>query len=344
MKRVFPFAILVLSSLLLLSLGGCDSDEEITSADGPCGITITQPVPGKVFLSNDLVSVLWKRSGTATNVRIELLKSGEAVGDISSIEENDGYFFWYADNMGQPNGNDFSIRVSAVDEASCFDISPEFSLTNISGCNFEFITPPAWDPDRPLVLNASEGEVPGDTYEITWFSQYTTGLVDLQLLHYADIIGYIATDVPDSNQSYDWAVDSLHFGSGSNFKVQVIDTKVPSCKSLSPIFDIVDNDICEILSVTPETPGLVLKIGDTYTIQWVASRVEGNLDILLYYKNERIDVIDVDVDPDLGSYDWSVWIPTVPELNTAQYQIKLVDNANSIAPCEGRSAAFLVTD
>jgi hypothetical protein len=341
---MIPFAVLALLALALLPLVGCDSDEEDpNTATGPCGITLTRPLPGEVFLSGESVGeevkIQWRRSGSAAEVKIELLKAGEVVGEIIREEPNDGWYFWRAENLGQPNGADFSVKVSAMDEEGCFDISPEFSLTNVAGCGYDFITPPDFDPLDPLLLVAD-----GSTYEVTWFSQFTTGLVNLELIHVNDFVGYIATDVPDSLQSYTWTIDSLHEGSGSDYKIRIQDTKVPSCRQLSDPFQMVDLDVCAITVAQPSS-GAVLGIGDMTNIVWTYQQVDGLLDITLSYKGDVIDVIATDVDPELGSLAWEVWAPTpLPEDNAALYQITISDNNNSVAACFDRSDSFLIED
>ena len=158
-----------------------------------------------------------------------------------------------------------------------------------------------------------------------------------------DYVGLIASDVPDSLQSYEWTIDSLHEGSGSSYKIEIQDTKVDNCKKFSPIFDLIDEEVCRISVGRPET-GTVVQLDDVYNIEWTAEEVDGALDIYLYYDGERIDVIATNVNPDLGVLAWTVWIPVVPEDNKTLYRIVIVDNANLVAPCEGRSDLFLVTD
>ena len=342
MKKLIPLAVPVLLSLLLLSQIGCDSDEDINTAVGPCDITLTRPLPGEVFFSGDEVKVYWRNSGVGSQVRIELLKGVEVVGFINDRADDDGYYFWYADNMEQPNGDDFSVKITSVESDGCGDQSPQFSLTNVIGCNFDFITPPTMveGSEDTLKLYAD-----GSTYEVTWFSAFTTGNVNLQLKHLNDIVGYIATNVPDSNQSYTWNIDSLHYGSGSSFRIEIIDVKVSHCTQLSEIFDIVDTDICSIDFINPMGDGIVVHLGDIYNIQWIPEQVEGTLDIALYYNNALIDIVAQNVDPEQRVYAWEVWLPgVIPEDNAATYVLKLTDNANSVAPCSGRSDSFLVTN
>lgn len=339
MKRLFPVAILVVLALLLLTQVGCDSDEETTSVDGPCGITVTRPLPGEIFLSGEEVKVFWSRSGSAELVKIDLLKAGEPVGEIASLEENDGYYFWPADVMEQDNGADFSVRVTALGEAGCADESARFSMTDINGCSFEFFTPPPVG-EEPLVLVA-DGT---NTYEITWFSASTTGRVNLELLHLADLVGVIATDVLDSNQSYTWNIDSLHEGTGSNYKIRIFDPKVSSCSTISPAFDLIDDEICLINIVAPQT-GIEWLLGSTYDIVWNSQEIDGSLNIYLYYNGARILTIAENVDPALNSFAWQAFVPGgLPADNKALYQVRMEDNNNLYAPCEARTGAFLITD
>jgi hypothetical protein len=333
MKRLFPVAILVILSLLLLTQIGCDSDEETTSVDGPCGITVTRPLPGEVFLSGEEVKIFWSRSGSATQVKIDLLKSGVLVGGITTLEENDGYYFWDASVMEQANGPDYSIRVTALGESNCGDESQAFGITDVDGCNFDFETPPA---DEPVDL------VAGDTYDITWFSTSTTGRVDLELVHDGELIGLIDTDVVDSNQSYTWNIDSLHEGTGSRYSVKISDVLVPSCNQASPYFNLVDENVCGIELSTP-TAASELTIGDTETIRWMSQEVDGSLNIYLYYDSRRILTIAENVDPSENSLDWEIFISgELPEPNLVKYQIVIEDNNNLFAPCQGRTGLFLI--
>lgn len=368
MKKLIAFAALALLSTVLLVLPGCDSDEEDpNTATGPCGISLTRPLPGEVFLSGDEVKIQWDRSGTDPTVAIELLKAGDYIGTISLNEENDGWYFWDAEffQVGtdtsiadidttvspadttysyspryMPNSDDYMVRVRATGQNNCQDVSPEFSLTNVSGCNYDFITPPEYDSEDPLVLDADDGS----TYDITWFSSSTTGLVDLILLSDQQIVGYIETDVPDSLHSYTWEIDSLHEGSGNRYQVRIQDTKVESCKQDSDRFHIVDENICSIELLAP-TETDELTIGQTYVIRWNYEQVDGNLDITLTYGGKLLDVIATDVDPTDLYYEWEVWAPTpLPEENTSLYRVTITDNANLYAPCSGLSDAFLITE
>ena len=343
MKKLFPVAVTVFLSLLLLAQIGCNSDEDPNDVAGPCDINLTRPLPGEVFLSGQEVKIFWNKSGLSPTVSIQLFKGGnfvEEITDPDEPEENDGYFFWIANNLGQPNGDDFTVTVSAVGEDNCMDESPEFALTNVVGCNFDFIAPPPMNPVMPDTLSL---EADGSTYDITWFSSFTSGDVDLQLFHVNDFIGYIATDIPDSTQHYEWTIDSLHEGSGSSFKILIQDTEVSSCKRFSPIFDLIDNDICLIEVVAPVADD-ELEIGEIFDIEWTAQQVEGNLDIYLYYDGEQIEVVALGVDPGAGMYSWVVWAP-LPGDNESLYYIKIIDSDNSVAPCQGRSSgAFLITN
>ncbi|MBU8869925.1 MAG: GPI anchored serine-threonine rich family protein [Gemmatimonadales bacterium] len=349
MKKLVSVAVPVFLALFMLIQIGCNSDEDITDSVGPCGITMTRPLQGEVFLSGEEVKIYWDKSGLPDSVDIELLKNGQAVGEIVGSEENDGFYFWEAENMEQDNGSDFSVRVTALGEDGCSGESNMFSLTDVDGCSHEFLTPEANPDPLPDGYQPMELIADGDaTYEITWFSSFTSGKVNLELMHYNDVIGYIAQAQPDSLQSYLWTIDSLHLGTEFGFKILISDTKVASCRTISPWFTIVDNDVCEIRILAPRDgvggSEVTMYAGDIFNIEWSSTQVEGSLQIALNYQDEQIALIASNVDPALGSFEWTVAVLDWPEENTANYQIVINDDNNSIADCIGVSDAFLITN
>ncbi len=98
----------------------------ITVVMAPSRIVITNPTLGIVYNVGESRVVRWTHaSGTGTNVKIELLKSGVLVRTISSSTPNDDAFAWTIPSVA--TGNDYQVRVSSTTTADT-GISSNFTI------------------------------------------------------------------------------------------------------------------------------------------------------------------------------------------------------------------------
>jgi hypothetical protein len=217
--------LIVLSAtiLLLVSLSflGCGSDDDDNPTGVPavaCSIDLTNPVTGERFLpgavDSQTVKIRWEKAGGSAMVNIDLLKGGVDVTRLVEGGLNSGYYSWRADNHGQEDGTDFSVRVSSYTDSGCSSVSDEFILRNTIGCDVDFTN-----------IFADSLHV-GDEVTLTWENIDTPGLVDILLELRDHESQVLAVDQPQ-NGSFTWTVDTFGMGTNDRFTFRVVDTLIP---------------------------------------------------------------------------------------------------------------------
>ena len=331
MKKLLWLPVSALLLAVSLVQVGCNGgDDAVEPEPQACMINVTAPVPGRQFLSGDLVDIAWQKQGGPSQVLIQLLKAGNPVATIGTVA-NDGYQPWTASTLGAQSGNDYSIRVTAVGETGCSDTGPEFTIFDVDGCNFVFTMPDTTSLDA------------GTQYEITWDSESTTDVVDLELMRMNlgddSPVGYIASGVANTG-AYTWDVDSLHEGTYGFFYLRISDPNVPGCDATSSSFEIVDEDICEIWVNAPQ-PGTIWHTGEQRTITFTAPNPSTTAVYLSLYQGYLLvrSIGQMNITPGVEQdYLWPVSIGTDPQGNT--YRIKVTDAADQY--CVGWSGNIII--
>ncbi|PIE76139.1 hypothetical protein CSA17_03820 [bacterium DOLJORAL78_65_58] len=298
-RNLFP--VLILLGLAGLCVHGCSEDD---GGGGdpfpdPCSISVISPATGTIFQpgndEQDDCTIRWNHTGEFSTVDITLVKGEADVGPIATDVANNGLYFWEADNLGANNGSDFRIRVCASAEPACCDESGPFTLVNTNGCYFTF-------------TNEWQGEYDaGDTLNLTWNSENTTGTVDLELHTLATgFVGGIAAGVPNSG-TYDWIVDSFHYATSYGFyQIKLVDHEVENCYALGDTFGIFDPDICSITVLDPAR-NVIWHEGEQHDINLNVSDDVQAVDLRLYVGNIFVEHIALDVDVTTStSYTWTV--------------------------------------
>lgn len=297
---------LVLGGFMLQS--GCSSDDDESTTDpAPCNMMATTPTAGQGFFTGDpadpenppdVVGIRWEQAGSATYVAIDLLKGGVVIDTIDDQVSNvyPYYYPWYASTMGQVSGNDFSVRISAVGESACVDTTDNFSILNTTGCSIILQEPP------PLDGSAEYDE--GDDLLITWDSEFTTNLVDIEMLLDDEYLATIATAVVNTGE-YLWSVDSFHEGTGSEYQIRVVDTTLDGCEDISGRFTINDENLCNIGIIAPQE-NEIWAPGTDQTIVFFGEQTSGTVDIRLYAGAVFVEVIALAVPVADGDYVWTV--------------------------------------
>jgi hypothetical protein len=334
MKKLSYLSVVLLAAFLLIQAGCGGDDGPNDPQDQDCSITVTGPAGGAEYQSGELVRIRWDKQGSASEVSIDLLKGGDLVANIGTFN-NDEYQSWDASTMGAVSGDDFQIRVTAVGESGCGDTGDEFTIINTEGCEFSLDSPDTnW-------LDA------GDSFEITWDSNSTTGFVDIELLR-GDLpsnepVGYIVSNTADDG-SYEWTVDSLNEGTYAFFYLRISDHGIPSCNAVTEEFGIVDEDICEIWVNAPQ-PGTTWTVGDTGTITFTAPDMETErVNISLYEGVNYVNTIQANLE--VTGVEQSIqWVvdTTGTQSPSTSYRIKISD-ARPNSYCEGWSEVITILE
>lgn len=327
--RVFSITSILMLLFLQIGCGGDDSPADPPSED--CSISVTGPLAGALYQVGEHVNINWDETGDASEVVIQLLKGEHVAGTIGTVN-NDGYQGWSASTMGAASGGEFAIRVSAQGETGCSDDSAPFSIIDTEGCELAFTMADT------AFLDA------GMSYDITWQSSNTTGQVEIRLMWFDRLVGYVASDTEDDGH-FSWTVDSFHDGSEDDYYFLISDPDVDGCTATSSTFRINDPDICEIWVQNPQ-PGVVWANGETRDISFTAlDENTTHLNISLYqFQGHQLVAIIASMVPvqETGqeqTYSWLVDASAGSDQST-DYRIKITD-AND-QNCEAWSEDFTI--
>lgn len=317
--------------VMLLAVAGCGGD----GGDGPppppeCAISQVNTSQRDSWLSGDNVDIRWTGNGVPGTVAIDLLKAGNVVATIAAATDNDGFYPWSADTGGQANGSDFGIRVTATGNAGCGDEVNGLTILDVTGCSFEF-------------TSGLTDTLAGTQSEITWTSNNTSGLVDIELWTsgfgstLGDLVGTVAVDAPDDG-SLTWTLDSFNNGTYSFYRYVIRDAQVAGCEAMSRQFTIVDSVLCTTSISGPSSQPM--QNGDQMSIRLEQVNGSGVVTLLLYAGGEFVPggVIGTDI----SVLDDMVW--TVTDFgftgDNTRYNIRSVDSQDPY--CIDRSDNFTI--
>ncbi|MCP4292235.1 MAG: hypothetical protein GY780_10440 [bacterium] len=334
------FALLaIVLSIVTTVFWGCGSDDDpVDPPAADCAISLISPNAGESFIPGDAdhqtVNIRWSEEGDSPTVNIELLKGGNLVGLISSSVVNSGGFYrWVANNMGADNGDDFSIRVTANDDNTCFGTSGEFSLTSIIGCSMSITSSFVDEHEEPLVFQA------GEHYELTWDHANTTGSVSIELWKQDQNLGYV-TETPIANTgTFDWLIDSLHNGTYSYYVLKVRDSEVSECVAESPMFPMVDSQVCSITISNPGSDEVWIE-GTSEDIDMTFSPDVSMVDLRMYVGNIYLGTIMTNVLVEDFPFTWLSVNDYGNTQGSSFYRIRAVNTEDQY--CVGISEAFTI--
>lgn len=90
-------------------------------------IVVTNPTTGLIYRIGEPRVVRWTHTqNTGSNVKIELLKTGNLVKTIASNTPNDDAFAWTVPNVN--SGTDYQIKVTSTSNNQYFGISGKFTI------------------------------------------------------------------------------------------------------------------------------------------------------------------------------------------------------------------------
>jgi hypothetical protein len=223
-------------------MAGCGEDgpkDDGNTAPLPCAITnvSTGRITSWLVGIDGPVSLRWEHQGAAALVRIDLLKGGSPVAVVAAETPNDGYYNWSPGVAGQPGGDDFGLRVTAIGEAGCVGELTGLTIHDYSGCSL------TWTLDLP------DNVMAGEPLLLEWSGTTTSGALNIELWQDdlggpPEYVGTIATATPDAGQ-YLWdPVDSFNYGSNAWFTLKIVDAVMPDCEAYTDTFQMWDVDIC----------------------------------------------------------------------------------------------------
>lgn len=321
----------------LVALAGCgggDSGGGGTQPD-PCTIANVSTGAQTSWLVgiDGPVNLRWDHTGTATAVRIDLLKAGVAVAVVAASTANDGFHPWVPTTAGQPDGSDFGLRVTALGETGCAGERNGLTLVDVSACAL------AWTMADPDTVEA------GAALALAWTSGATSGALDIELWQddlggEPQLVGIIAAGTADDG-AYVWdPVDSFHFGTNDWFVLRLVDPLVPGCEALTVPFRLVDTEVCAC-TVTGFGAGTEHIKGTTMHLDLAQEFGSGFVDLRLVAGNEVIAGGSIANDVPVGQvYDWVVTDFGFADNERTRFRIRATDSADGY--CVGQSDVFTI--
>lgn len=301
----------------------------------PCSITnvSTGTVSSWLVGLDGPANLRWDHTGSATAVKIELLKGGAVVSVVAASTANDGFFAWTPSTGGQANGSDFGLRVTALGEAGCAGERNGLTLTDVSNCTL------AWSSADPDTINA------GESLALAWDAQSTSGTVDIELWQddlggEPQLVGVIAAGTPDDG-AFTWdPVDSFHFGTNDWFTLRLSDPLVAGCGDETPPFRMVDEELCSIL-VFGFPGGSTFTEGSTMHIETGQTFGSGFVDLRLVAGAELVAGGTIATDVPVGQvYDWVVDDFGFADNLRSRFRIRAIDSSDGY--CWGQSDVFTI--
>ncbi len=180
-------------------------------------IYVVTPDGGETWIRGTSNKITWNSTGIpGTNVKLELLKNGSAVGTVNPSTPNDGSYVWSITSTRAP-GTDYKIRVTSTSNPAYKDTSD--NNFTIGGINVK----------SP---NGGETWIRGTSNMITWNSEGIPGPnVKLELLKNGSAVGTIIPSTPNDG-SHAWSITSTR-APGTDYKVRVTSTSNSVYKDIS---------------------------------------------------------------------------------------------------------------
>jgi len=332
----------VLGGFLLVlgaGLGGCGGGGDDGGGTTPVACAITNVSVGTdttwLIGVDGPINVRWNHAGSATAVKIDLLKAGAVVAVVAASTANDGLHPWVAPSTGgQPDGSDFGLRVTALGETGCAGEMNGLTLIDVSGCAL------AWSMPELGTVTA------GNALSLEWTGVDTGGLLDIELWQddlggEPQLVGVVAADTPDDGQ-FTWdPVDSFHFGTDDWFFLRLSAPLVPGCDdAMVGPFRMIDEELCAC-RVTGFSAGSVFAEGQTMALTLEQDFGSGRVNLRLLSGAELVPGgIIADNVPVDQVYNWIVNDFNYTGATRNRFRIKATDTFDGY--CVGQSDVFTI--
>jgi hypothetical protein len=153
--------------------------------------------------------------------------------------------------------------------------------------------------------NGGETLVLGTTHDITWTAAGLSENIHIVLQKDGTNIALIAKNIDPGLGSYTWTVGDCLKGAvttGADYKILIIEKgSIVSDKS-NDFFTISSPSI----TVTSPNGGEVWTLGTTENITWTSVGLSNNIHIVLRQNGINVALIAKNIDPNPGSYTWTV--------------------------------------
>jgi hypothetical protein len=320
-----------------VGVGGCGGDDGGGGGGTdplPCAITNvnTGALTSWLVGLDEQISVRWDHQGSATAVRIDLLKAGVPVFVVSASTPNTGFYPWVVPTTdGEADGTDFGLRVTALGETGCAGEKTGLTLINVSDCALTWAMAPL------NTINA------GAVLSLEWDGVATGGLVDIELWQdavEAQLVGVVARETPDDGQ-FTWdPVDSFNFGTSDSFYLRLSASLVPGCEVRTGRFSMVDDVVCAC-RVTGFSAGTAFTVGQSLNLTLQQDFGSGRVNLRLLAGAELVPGGIIAAEVPVGQVcNWIVNDFGYTGADRTRFHIRATDADDGY--CVGQSDAFTI--
>jgi subtilisin family serine protease len=298
--------------------------------------TVLSPNGGESWDLASTEEITWTTASVSSPLIIQLYQGESFVGKIAQdVDPSTGSYTW---TIGQlvsgtaPVGMNYRVRI--IEKAS--------GTYDRSDGTFELISS---SPSLTVTVpNGGENWDIGSTQQITWTSTGLSNSLTIQLYQNETFIGKIAQNVGSGQDGYLWTVGELTTGAapgGTGYIIRIIEKASGTYDRSDGTFELISSG--PSLTVTVPNGGENWDIGSTQQITWTSTGLSNSLTIQLYQNGTFVGKITQDVDPNEGSFMWTVGELISGEVSAGSgYEIRIIDKATSTF--DNSNGTFTLTD
>ncbi|MFH0796378.1 MAG: Ser-Thr-rich GPI-anchored membrane family protein [Candidatus Omnitrophota bacterium] len=284
-----------------------------TSTSGSLAIKgvlkIDAPVGTDIWNVDKSYDILWTRTGSVANAKLEYSYGGGAYQTIiSSVNASLGTYNWTIPNT---ISNNVRVKITQTTDNLVVDTSPVFKIAGYLDLTYP---------------NGGETLVVDENVPITWVRHGTIAAVDLYYSKDNGADGYpyqIANAVPAANQSYTWPVpDSI----GTQVKVKIADDDTGSYTSADT--SAAAFEIRGSLTITSPILNDVWISTTSHNITWVRHGSIANAKLQYSVNSGSTFPYTIVASIDAGSLSYSWTIPNTTAKNAAMVKITNLADSN----------------
>ncbi|WP_371804114.1 Ser-Thr-rich GPI-anchored membrane family protein [Candidatus Lokiarchaeum ossiferum] len=270
-------------------------------------ISILAPSTSDTWEIGTIQEISWISTGIISNVKIELFNEDEQVLEIVGSTINNGSYFWTIPSTLE-NSTQYQVKISDTTNTLVNNLSNSYEMyveNSISLISPEFGD--FWEM--------------GSTNVISWNSMGSISNVKIELLK-EDVLEMEITSDTLNNGSFSWLLP-LNLAISTQYQIKITDVSNPLVYDISSYFGIYIVDTISIISPDGSMP---YEMGNIQEISWSSTGLISTVNIDLFMDDE-LEYQITSGTPNNGSFSWI--IPTNLE-NSTEYQIRIVDESNSL--------------
>ncbi|MDP8315183.1 MAG: Ser-Thr-rich GPI-anchored membrane family protein [Candidatus Celaenobacter antarcticus] len=299
MKKI----LIILITIYLLVLISCEG----TGPEPPVYyITVTSPNGGETWQMGTTHNITWD-DNIASNVKIELYKSGSFYRTISNSTSSDGTYSWSIPT-DLTESSSYKVKITSTSNSSVYDNSNNYFT--IEEADYITVTSP----------NGGETWQMSTSHNISWDDNISSN-VKIELYKSGSFYRTLSSSTA-SDGTYNWSIPT-DLAESLSYKVKITSTSNSSVNDQSNnYFTIEEESVADYITVTSPNGGETWQMGTSHNIT-CDDNITSNVKIELYKSGSYYRTI---VDSTSCGYSWD--IPT-DLIESSSYKVKITSTSNS---------------